>query len=128
MYFIASSLSEWSPLRRTADEEKDNLARNAAQRLSSREQEEEPVEREWREDEGNGGSAFQAHRAAVAAALRTSGAVARNNTARRSQVSNPNTIAPPAPKLVNRSSTFLEPTMEVQGTSRAQSDLAEEKP
>jgi hypothetical protein len=57
MYFIASSFSEWSRLRRTADEGKDILARNAARRLSSRQQE-EPVEREWQEDEESGGSAF----------------------------------------------------------------------
>jgi hypothetical protein len=30
MYFIASSFSEWSRLRRTADEERDTLARIAA--------------------------------------------------------------------------------------------------
>jgi hypothetical protein len=58
MYFIASSFSEWSRLRRTADERKDNLARNAARRLSAREQEEEPVERKWQEDGERGCGAF----------------------------------------------------------------------
>jgi hypothetical protein len=79
----------------------------------TRQQKEERVERDRQEDEEGAGGVFDVHRAA-------SGSVSRNNTARRSQVSRPKTIAPLAPKIVNCSLMFLEITYEVTSHPSAQ--------
>ena len=70
------------------------------------EQREGRVEPQWCKDQERPGGDLHWAGAGVP---RSSGAP-RNRAARRSQVSSPNTIAPLAPKIGNRSSMFLEIT------------------